>query len=70
MNPTSGADPWKVWAPEHGPRQVFFSILVKLIYNIESSKQQFSGKAVINFEWMLSQTEKQLWQKKTCGIQG
>lgn len=53
----------KVWAPGHGPRQVFFDVVVRLFYDIDVVKQQFSARVVLNFQWMLSGEEKEIWAK-------
>lgn len=55
----------KVWAPEHGPRQVFFDIVVRLLFDIDLVHQRFSGTVILNLLWMLSKSEEEQWHKKT-----
>ncbi|CAK0883560.1 unnamed protein product [Prorocentrum cordatum] len=52
----------KVWSPAHGPRQVFFSMVVKLLYDIDNVNQRFSAKILLRFQWMLSEEEMRSWE--------
>mmetsp|Transcript_65271 Transcript_65271/g.202113 ORF Transcript_65271/g.202113 Transcript_65271/m.202113 type:complete len:519 (+) Transcript_65271:89-1645(+) len=52
----------KVWSPANGPRQVFFSVQVKLLYDMDCVKQNFKAKLLLRLQWMLSEDEKKQWQ--------
>ena len=48
----------RIWKPEHGPHQVYYTVNVKLLSNVSNIHQSFDVSFDITFEWMASKEEK------------
>ncbi len=58
----------RTWNKLHGPRQVSFKIKITLVNNFDMAGQTFQAKLAIDFQWMLSESEKLAWLHSYLGF--